>query len=47
MPVKDADNYKFDVLDITKTWPHADYPLNRIGRMTLNKNPTNYFAETE
>jgi catalase len=27
MPEKDAANYKFDVLDITKVWPQADYPL--------------------
>jgi len=47
MPVKDADNYRFDVFDITKIWPHSDYPLRRVGRMTLNRNPENYFAETE
>jgi len=47
MPEKDAANYRFDVLDITKVWPHGDYPLMDLGRLTLNRNPENYFAETE
>jgi len=47
MPVKDAENYRFDVFDITKIWPHSDYPLIKVGKMTLNKNPENYHAETE
>jgi catalase len=47
MPEKDADNYRFDVLDITKVWPHSDYPLHKVGRMTLNRNPENYHAEVE
>jgi catalase len=47
MPEADAANYKFDVLDITKVWPHADYPLHKVGKMTLNRNPENYHAETE
>jgi len=47
MPEKDAENYRFDVFDITKVWPHSDYPLQRIGKMTLNRNPENYHAETE
>jgi catalase len=47
MPEKDAANYRFDVLDITKVWPHSDYPLIKVGKLTLNRNPENYFAETE
>jgi len=47
MPEKDADNYRFDVLDITKVWPHSDYPLIKVGKLTLNRNPENYHAETE
>lgn len=47
MPEKDALNYKFDVFDITKVWPHSDYPLIPVGKITLNRNPTNYHAETE
>ena len=47
MPEKDADTYKFDVFDITKVWPQADYPLQKVGKMTLNRNPENYHAEVE
>ena len=47
MPVKDAETYRFDVFDVTKVWPHADYPVMEVGRMVLNRNPTNYFAEVE
>eukprot|EP00002_Diphylleia_rotans_P028023 TRINITY_DN564_c0_g1_i2.p2 TRINITY_DN564_c0_g1~~TRINITY_DN564_c0_g1_i2.p2 ORF type:complete len:482 (+),score=81.35 TRINITY_DN564_c0_g1_i2:1653-3098(+) len=47
MPVEAAKTYKWDVLDITKIWPHKDYPLIPIGRMVLNRNPENYFAEIE
>ncbi len=47
MPEKDAESYRFDVLDITKVWPHKDYPLHKVGKMTLNRNPENYFAEVE
>jgi len=47
MPEKDAAKYRFDVFDITKVWPHKDYPLIPVGKITLNRNPTNYHAETE
>lgn len=47
MPVKDADTYRFDVFDVTKIWPHSDYPLIDVGTLTLNRNPENYHAETE
>ena len=47
MPIADAENYRFDVYDITKVWPHSDYPLKRIGKLVLNKNPDNFHAETE
>ncbi|KAG2382586.1 hypothetical protein C9374_005166 [Naegleria lovaniensis] len=47
MPLEDAAKYKWDVFDITKVWPHKDYPLIPVGRMVLNRNPNNYFAETE
>ncbi len=47
MPVAEADDYRFDVLDITKVWPHADYPPMTIGRFVLDRNPANYFAEVE
>ena len=47
MPEREADNYHFDVYDITKVWPHSDYPLQEFGKLILNRNPTNYFAEVE
>ena len=42
-----AENYRFDPFDITKVWPHKDFPPITIGRMVLNRNPENYFAEVE
>jgi catalase len=47
MPYDDAATYRFDVFDITKVWPHADYPPLTIGRLVLDRNPENYFAEVE
>jgi catalase len=47
MPVDEAPKYKFNVLDVTKVWYHKDYPLHKIGEIVLNRNPTNFFAETE
>jgi catalase len=47
MPVEDASKYKWDPFDLTKIWSHKDYPLIEVGRMVLNKNPENYFAEIE
>ncbi|MFI6319330.1 catalase [Nonomuraea sp. NPDC050556] len=47
MPVAEAASYRFNPFDLTKVWPHADYPLVRVGRLTLNRNPSNVFAEVE
>ena len=47
MPFEDADTYRFDPFDVTKVWSHKDYPLIEVGRMVLNRNPENYFAEVE
>jgi catalase len=47
MPPDKAKTYRWNIFDITKVWPHADYPLIEIGRMVLNRNPENYFAEIE
>jgi catalase len=47
MPVEDAENYRFNPFDLTKVWPHADYPLQPVGRLVLDRNPTDYFAEVE
>jgi catalase len=47
MTPEQARNYRFDIFDITKVWPHGDVPLQPVGRMVLNRNPRNYFAEVE
>ena len=47
MPERDADTYAINPFDLTKIWPHADYPLVDIGVLELNRNVENYFAETE
>lgn len=47
MPEKDAESYKWNVFDVTKVWPHGDYPLIPVGKLVLNRNPANYFAEVE
>jgi catalase len=40
-------DFDFDILDATKLWPEDLVPIQKIGKMTLNRNPDNYFAETE
>ncbi|MBL0062071.1 MAG: catalase [bacterium] len=47
MTPEQVEKYRFNSFDITKVWPHADAPLIPVGRMVLNRNPKNYFAETE
>ena len=43
----DESKFDFDVLDATKIWPEELIPVSRVGKMTLNRNPDNYFSETE
>jgi catalase len=47
MPEKDADSYRINPFDLTKVWPHGDYPLIEVGELVLDRNPENYFAEVE
>jgi catalase len=47
MSIEEAEKSKFNPFDVTKVWPHSEYPLIPVGRMVLNRNPTNYFAEVE
>ncbi|GAA3662234.1 catalase [Nonomuraea antimicrobica] len=47
MPFEAAAGYRFNPFDLTKVWPHSDYPEITIGRFTLDRNPDNYFAEVE
>ena len=44
MDPKDAETYRWNIFDITKVWPHEDYPLIPVGKLTLNRNPENHFA---
>ena len=43
----ELNKVEFDILDPTKIWPEEDVPVKLIGKMTLNRNPDNFFAETE
>lgn len=47
MTPEQAKDYRFDILDITKVWPHADFPPIEVGKLVLNRNPENYFSEVE
>jgi catalase len=47
MPFEEAADYRFNPFDLTKVWPHSDYPLITVGRYVLDRNPENYFAEIE
>lgn len=47
MPEMDAEKTSYNPFDLTKVWPHADYPLIQVGEVELNRNPDNYFAEIE
>src|ERR1700744_4244692 len=45
MPFEEAKTYRFNPFDLTKVWPHSDYPLIKVGRMTLNRNVTEFHPE--
>ena len=47
MAEKDAANCSFNPFDLTKVWPHSDYPMIEVGVLELNRNPENYFADVE
>jgi len=47
MTPEQAKDYRFDIFDITKVWPHGDFPPIEVGRLVLDRNPGNYFAEVE
>ncbi len=47
MPEKEAETYSHNPFDLTKVWPHGDYPMIDVGVIELNRNPENYFAEIE
>lgn len=47
MPEKEAKNYHLNPFDLTKVWPHGDYPLIEVGILELNRNSENYFEDIE
>ncbi len=47
MPFEAAATYRFNPFDLTKVWPHKDYPPITIGRLVLDRNPENFFAQVE
>ncbi|ETR99118.1 catalase-domain-containing protein [Trichoderma reesei RUT C-30] len=47
MDPKEAETYRWNIFDMTKVWPHRDFPLRQIGVLTLNRNPQNYFTDIE
>lgn len=47
MTEEQAENSPYNPFDLTKVWPHGDYPLIEVGVMELNRNPENFFAEVE
>ncbi len=47
MPEAEAEMYQWNPFDLTKIWPHGDYPLIEVGVLEMNRNPSNYFTEVE
>jgi catalase len=47
MPEQEAGSYHLNPFDLTKVWPHGDYPMIEVGTLELNRNPENFFAEVE
>lgn len=47
MPYENAKTYRINPFDLTKVWPHADYPLQVVGTLRLDRNPTDYWCEIE
>jgi catalase len=47
MPFEEAKTYRFNPFDLTKVWPHDDYPLTKVGTLTLNRNLTDFHTEME
>jgi catalase len=47
MPFEEAKTYRFNPFDLTKVWPHADYPLHEVGKLVLDRNPVDMHAQIE
>lgn len=44
MTPEQAEQFRYNILDLTKIWPHKDFPLKPVGKLVLNENVQNYFA---
>ena len=47
MTFEEAEKWHFNPFDLTKVWPHGEFPLRQVGKLIFNRNPKNYFAEVE
>jgi catalase len=47
MPFEEAKTYRFNPFDLTKVWPHADYPLHEVGKLVLDRNPVDMHTQIE
>ena len=47
MSFEEAEKWEFNPFDLTKVWPHGEFPLRQVGKLVFNRNPKNYFAEVE
>lgn len=47
MTPEQADTFRFNPFDVTKVWPHSEFPPIPVGRLVLNRNPANYFSDVE
>ncbi|XP_065348193.1 catalase-like [Cloeon dipterum] len=47
MTFEQAEKWKWNPFDLTKVWPHTEFPLIPVGQLVLDRNPSNYFAEVE
>lgn len=47
MTPEQAESFRYNVLDLTKVWSHKEFPLQEVGKIVLNENAQNYFAEIE
>ena len=47
MTFEQAEKWHYNPFDLTKVWPHKDFPLRQVGKLIFNRNPKNYFAEVE
>jgi catalase len=47
MPFEEAKTYRFNPFDLTKVWPHDDYPLREVGKLVLDRNPADYHTQIE